>query len=104
MYKHHELLVDAVQKMEEAIRYRTKGKDRELMLEKDNVRKKDEELEEVSRKLKLERKKSAQLMEMVTKLRATHNAQCLVHGPHSIRSSKNLMSGEVPIPNPRPHV
>ena len=96
--------MDAVQKMEEAIRYRTKGKDRELMLEKDNVRKKDEELEEVSRELKLERKKSARLMEMVTKLRATHNDQCLVHGPHSIGSSKNLMSGEVPIPNPRPHV
>ena len=68
------------------IRYRTKGKDRELMSEKDNVRKKDEELEEVNRELKMERKKNAQLMKMVTKLRATHHDQCLVHGPHSIRS------------------
>ena len=59
--------------MEESIRYRAKGKDQELVLEREHVRKKDEELEEVNRELTLEREKNARLMEMVTKLRATHN-------------------------------
>ena len=59
--------------MEESIRYRAKGKDRELMLEKDSVQKKDEELEEVNIELTLEREKNARSMEMVTKLRTTHN-------------------------------